>query len=456
MVITTEVEVKLVGTSVKRYESLGYIIPRAKNSIGKMTIEKGAKIKVKVEDLSVGSHTLVFVKCDCKDCTTPIIKPIKWQDYLKGVKDDGNYYCNKCSLYLFGTKKAMKTKLSKSISFYAWCLEHNFEEVINRWDLELNNGIKPSEISFKTKKKYWFKCPKGIHNSELQTIVGFTDGQIGSINCNACNSFGQWGIENICEDFLEKYWDYNLNDIDPFSISYGSSKKVWVKCLKIDYHGSSNIECKSFVSGTRCSYCGNHKVHPMESLGILFPEVLNIWSDKNNKTPYEYTHHSGQEVWWKCPDGKHEDYFRSVCHSNIQGFRCPLCVRERKESILQEKVRRYLETFNCKILHEYGCTIECINPKTRHILPYDNEIKDYKLIIEVNGSQHYKENSGTWFSKNFDLHKIQLHDRYKRLYARSCTYNYLEIPYWTDNKKEEYKKLIDDKILEIQQLNNIS
>ena len=43
----------------------------------------------------------------------------------------------------------------------------------------------------------------------------------------------------------------------------------------------------------------------------------------------------------------------------------------------------------------------------------------------------------------------KVRDRYKRIVAKSKGYNFLEIPYWTDNKKEEWKGLIDAKILQI-------
>ena len=47
-----------------------------------------------------------------------------------------------------------------------------------------------------------------------------------------CNSFAYWGIDNICDDFLEKYWDYERNTVDPWNVAYGSNKKVWINHSK--------------------------------------------------------------------------------------------------------------------------------------------------------------------------------------------------------------------------------
>jgi hypothetical protein len=48
--------------------------------------------------------------------------------------------------------------------------------------------------------------------------------------------------------------------------------------------------------------------------------------------------------------------------------------------------------------------------------------------------------------------KESWYDRYKRMYAKNKGYYYLEIPYWTDNNKADWKMLINNKLNEI--LNN--
>ncbi len=267
-------------------------------------------------------------------------------------------------------------------------------------------------------------------------------------------SFAQWGIDNIDIDFLEKYWDYSKNDISPWKVSYRSTKKVWIKCQDVDYHESFEIPCCVYNSEnvkSGCPYCVGFKTHPLDSLGKTLDgkNLLCLWSNKNNKSPFTFPPHSQEEVWWKCKDDIHKDYKRSVKSSNRYDFRCPECSRERGESILQEKVRLYINEFEYTISHENNCSIIPINPKTNFPMPFDNEILELKLIIEVHGRQHYFEESGIWFDENYDLQKRKLYDKYKKDYALSQGYFYLEIPYWTDDEEETWKKLIDDKIKEI-------
>ncbi|WP_455717754.1 zinc-ribbon domain-containing protein, partial [Anaerosporobacter sp.] len=300
-----------------------------------------------------------------------------------------------------------------------------------------------------------FTCPTGVHESEQKNIFNVVNNGEHLICC-ACNSFAQWGINEIGEDFLIKYWDYKKNNIDPWIISTGSKKKIWIKCQKKDYHGSYETSCFNFTNGRRCSYCHTFKLHKHDSLGYLYPEVFNIWSELNTKTPYEYSPNSNQKVWWRCVDNKHEDFKREIAYSTKHEFSCRYCIKESNESKLQKKVRLYLsDKLKYELNHELNCTILPVNPKTKCPLPFDNEVIKLKLIIEVHGIQHYEACGLHNFNVNRynitpeqSLCQRRLYDRYKKFIAEHNGYSYLEIPYWTENDKS-YMRLIDDKIDEI-------
>lgn len=446
--ITTKVIINLTSKTIPWCEEKGYDIPRKIDKRKRLTVPKGSIIEVNVVDLPESSKVKVKIKCDC--CNK--IKDISYGDYNRRKKDDDTYYCNSCALNGY----------KQRITFEQWCLDNlekeESKEILSRWDYE-KNKCNPIDISYGehgiNNKGYWFKCNhNNNHKSELKSINDFTNGQRGSIRCNQCNSFAQWGIDNLGEDFLEKYWDYELNIINPWEIDKFSNNKIYIKCNQKLYHKSYKVSPNNFISNnSRCPYCQNKKVHPKDSLGKYIidnygEEFLNkVWSEKNKKSAFEYSPNSHSKVWWKCINSKHDDYLRSVDGSNSYGFRCSECMRERTESMLQEKTRLYLESLGYEILHENKCTLKCINPKTKYILPYDNEITELKLIIEVNGSQHYQETGWDKISNRFFQRRI--YDRYKRLYAKSQGYEYLEIPYWTDNENEEWKWLINNKINKI-------
>lgn len=449
MLLTKTVIQKWNSKTKQHYESKGYIYTKMND-----------EFEVKIEDLTQGSHVLVQVKCDCESCKSAMLPLMPYKSYLRSVRENNKYYCKACGTRLFGTEATNKTRLSKSKSFSYWLVK-NFSlkratSIISRWDYYLNQ-CSPNEVCYSSmgfnKKGYWFKCPKGIHESELQSISSLTNNKQDNINCRKCNSFAQYLIDTYGENGLNMYWDYNRNTINPWDIAKGSNIRVYIHCQKEQLHGSYKMTCSSFYAGQRCSYCSHrsNKVHKSESLGYTNPKSLNYWSYKNNNTPFDYYPYSDSLVWWKCPNCKHDDYKRSIGESNRFEFRCPTCGQERTESRLQEKVRCFLESLDYTILHENNCTIKPRNPKTNHFLRYDNEIQELKIIVEVHGQQHYEISKFHYYGDlepNEALAYQQWKDKYKKNFALSNDYYYLEIPYWTDDTKETWKVLINNKIHE--------
>jgi len=434
--ITEEVEIGLGGSNINHFEKLGYKIPKIK-SWNRLSTPKNAKILVKILDLPSNSAVKIDVLCDC--CGN-IVENIEWRKYCNSKKDD-KYYCGKCA----------KNGYKKWTSFKKWCINNNRQDLLDRWDYKLNK-LNPNEVGHSSNKFYYFKCQNNIHESELKSINGITNNK-NSTYCKLCNSFAQYLLNTYGENALRLYWDYDKNTINPWDISYGSNKEVWIKCQDRDYHGSYLVNCSNFSNNrSGCPYCNGKKVHFLDSLGSLHPESLNIWSDKNEKSPYKYTPNSGQEVWWKCPEGKHEEYFKKIQMAKVCEFRCPECTSERDESLLQEKVRLHLEKLNYNVLHEKNCTISPKNiiqhptQKRKHKLKYDNEIiiNDKHLIIEVHGIQHYEiggfhklqaKKNNTTPEQEFEYGQEK--DKFKKDYAISKGYRYLEIPYWDFNNVEQ-------------------
>lgn len=86
-------------------------------------------------------------------------------------------------------------------SLYDWCLENNRQDVLDRWDYELNN-CKPEDVGFKSNNKYYFKCNKNDnHHSELFQLNN-TMRHIEKFSCRQCKmySFGDWCKNNNRED----------------------------------------------------------------------------------------------------------------------------------------------------------------------------------------------------------------------------------------------------------------
>ena len=403
---------------------------------------------VNVNDLSKGSNYYVDVKCDGDDCKNKFSYPVTWENYLKYVKDDGKYYCSHCNKKLYNTKNNTKTRIKNGKSFEQWCIENNRQDLLDTWDYELNN-CKPSEITYSTGTKHYFKCPRGIHKSELKYIHSVKS-QKPNTHCIKCNSFAQWGIDSLGEDFLEKYWDYEKNDglgIDPWEISFQSNKTIYINCQEKDYHGSYSIICWCFYKGGRCGYCNGKKVHPLDSLGKVLEDkgLLHLWSDKNKKSPYEYAPFSNKYVWWKCSEGKHKDFYRFA--SNFSCTECQYSKGENEISIFL--LKKYLtritkieynklsnELKNNKLYYIPQMKFKKLKGINNGLLSYDFYIPKLNLLIEYQGEQHERYIPG--FHKNKkDFDKQLEHDRRKKEYTQIHNINLLEIWYYDFDRIEE-------------------
>jgi len=437
--LTKEVEVGLNNVTIKHYESLGNEIPRIKNRNGKWVTPRGTKIMVKVEDLKDGSHAKVDIKCDgCKK----ILKH-EWRRYKTQKKEDDTYFCHKC----------VNNGCKKFISFEEWCINNNHEDYLNRFDLELND-CKPFEISFATNKKYYFKCPRCLHESELKKVSTFTRPERKNAyeRCEKCRSFAQVAIDRIGKDFLEKYWDFEKNVVNPWEITFGNSfTSIYIKCLEKDYHDSYNTTPASFLDGNRCPYCRMLKVHELDSLGALFPDALLMWSDKNLKDAYKYAPFAGDEVWWKCHNSKHEDYLRKIGASNIYDFRCPECHYSKGENKIEEwlndkflKISQKdfdnLDNFTLWENEYYLSQIKfdgLVGLGGRK-LSYDFYLPQYNLLIEYQGEYH-DGTAGNQTEKDFEKQKE--HDKRKKKYAKNNNIKLLEIWYWN---YDNIDKILDE------------
>ena len=145
----------------------------------------------------------------------------------------------------------MARPMSKSL--YDWCIENDRQDILELWDYT-SNKVSPKDVGYASHKECFFKCPRGLHESEEKIIYVLANGRT-ELRCNCCNSFGQYLIDNYGENALEKYWDYEKNrNLNPFEIARCSNKiKVWIKCQEDEIHGSYFVNSLIIFSSLSCN-----------------------------------------------------------------------------------------------------------------------------------------------------------------------------------------------------------
>jgi len=248
------------------------------------------------------------------------------------------------------------------------------------------------------------------------------------------NSIAQYLINTYGENAIEIYLDCKKNKqlgLNPWKISCGSNVKIWANCIHTNYHESYSIAASSIKRGRDCPYCAGRKVHPFDSLGKILEDegLLNIWSKKNEKSPYEYPRHGREKVWFICiDDTTHEDYFRSISNAIRYKFRCPECQWSKGET----SISIYLN--KAKIIFESQKPYIGLTGINGGSLSYDFYLPfPYNILIEYQGEQHEKptdfRGEGIEIAKK-RFKNQEIHDKLKKEYCRLNDIELLEIWYY--------------------------
>lgn len=280
--LTKEVEVNLAGVNVKHFESLGYTIPRIKNKYGEMVCPQNTKLKVKTEDLKLGSTCKVTVQCD--ECSK--IYDMKYNFYVKH-NHNGKIYCRHC-----------KSKVLCS-GANAWNYNPNRsdEERIRRSSDYIN-----FTKAVLARDEYTCQCckKKSCADLEVHHLYGFAEfpqyriDQTQAISlCKNCHSaFHNWhglnyGYANkgkCTREQYEEWYGKTLNELKEYNGTLISTRKVY--CIDNDtVYDSAEIakNALNIYSRSQIYKVCNHKQHTTCGLHFLWYDEYLTMSEQEIK-----------------------------------------------------------------------------------------------------------------------------------------------------------------------------
>lgn len=381
-----------------------------KNTINPYLISRRNDKKVYIKCTKTNYHNSTLMSC---------------ANFTKG---DRCSYCN-------------RRKIHPKDSFAQYHIDNTDKDFLEKYWSD-KNILNPWNISSSCAKKIWIKCQEKDHHDDYMTSCdSFTRG----CRCPQCcnfqgnvhpkDSFAQWGIDNLGNDFLEKYWSIK-NTQNPFELSKYTQKKVWAKCQNKNYHEDYMISCDNFVNGSRCPYCSHNsgKVHPKDSFGYLYPEKAKYWSSRNYKSPNEVASFSNKKFWFICENCGGE-FKRSLNSLNQRDdiVSCSSCSSSKGE----HKIKTVCVKYNVNNIpqKEFKGLVGLRGGN----LSYDFYLPKYNLLIEYQGKQHecvveYFHNKKNNFERQLE------HDRIKFNYAINNGIDILYIYHWQYNEIEEILK----------------
>ena len=271
------------------------------------------------------------------------------------------------------------------------CYEKSFasHEKSKYWSKK--NEINPRKVFKSSNKKYWFDCNCG---HDFESALCTTTGN-NTWCCYCCNPSKQLCENEKCQMCFEKsfashekskYWS-KKNEIDPRKVFKSSNKKYWFNC-NCGHEFKSCLDSIT-LNNTWCYYCcnpskqlcENEKCQMCFEKSFASHEKSKYWSKKNEINPRKAFKSSHTKYWFTCIYG-HE--FNS-CLNNIteNNSWCILCINKTEKKLYEKLIQLYPN-----IISQFRVDW-CKNIITSRFLPFDFVLKEQKIIIELDGPQHF-------------------------------------------------------------------
>ena len=228
------------------------------------------------------------------------------------------------------------------------------------------------------------------------------------------NSFASY--DGVTPEGNPKVECWSSNNVShPRNVFRNSNTKFKFVCCKCHHEFESRLN--DIVNGHFCPYCAGQKLCNNEDCTLCLdnsfasydgvtPEgnpKVGCWSSNNNLIPRNVFRNSTTKFKFVCCKCDHE--FESTLNNIVNGNWCPCC-KNKSEQILLSYLK---QSFPHKILHQFKASW-CKNLKTDKHLPFDFCIESLKIIIELDGDQHFRQVSN-WESpernKDRDLYKMK-------------------------------------------------
>jgi len=354
-----------------------------------------------------------------------------------------NIYRNKWCSYCVNKKICTNNKCNI-------CFEKSFASHPRAVYWSTKNILKPREVAKCDNKKYYFNCNECKH--ELYIVL---NGLKGDKWCKYCTNQSLCN-NNDCKICFEKsfashskavFWS-NKNKLNPRDVIKGTESMYFFDCIECNHTFESRLYL--ITKGGWCNYCRStsNMLCDNKDCKICFDKSFashpkaKYWSKKNKITPREVKKCSNQRFIFNCDECNNE-FDGHLGNITICNNWCPKCVNK-TEKILFNELKQYYSTLEHQFRVDW-----CKNKKLNIFWPFDFVISDLKIIIELDGEQHFTQVS-SWKSPEV----AQERDIYKMKCANKNGYSVIRILQddvfnnkydWLNELKSHIEKITCDK-----------
>jgi very-short-patch-repair endonuclease len=305
----------------------------------------------------------------------------------------------------------------------------------------IRNTLKPNQLALNSHKKFWFDCECGHpFESSLLNINKGNNWCPYCYNRKLCGNCDKCYQKSFASHPKSIYWS-DKNEIKPNEVFRGTDRKKFIfNCDKCPHTFEMNL--KDITSkGHWCSYCSHQKLCQDKKCEMCLDNSFA----SVDRSKYLHDKSINTRMLFKSTNKKFK-FDCDICNkvftcqlSDItRGVWCSFCVNKTEKILFDNLVEKY-----DSLKRQYKVDW-CKN--TKH-LPFDFVIEERKIIIELDGKQHF-EQIGNWQS----LEKNREIDIYKMKCANENKFSIIRI-LQKDVYKNKYNWL-DELICNIEKITN--
>lgn len=298
-------------------------------------------------------------------------------------------------------------------------------------DNKINN---PRNIFKCCNKKFEFECNNCNHIFDCKISNITTNNRW----CPYCANKKICDNENCDLCFKKSFASHEKSEYivdkiknNPRYIFKGSEKIIEFKCHECNHNFESMIG-NITLHNTWCSYCANKKICDDENCDLCYEksfashkksiywsnencnscyeksfashEKSKFWSKKNVEIPRNIFKGSHTKYWFDCKDCK-SSFYSSINQITGRNTWCPKCMFKTQKILFKFLNKNYTNIIP-EFKDDWTKSIELNSDKYYR---FDFLLKNYNIIIELDGEQHFSQVS-SWKSPeetaNIDIYKM--------------------------------------------------
>lgn len=297
----------------------------------------------------------------------------------------------------------------------------------------INNNATPRQTFKSSNFKYKFNCD--VCNHEFEMILYCVSGMdnwcqycAGRKLCNDYENCMDCFNKSFAAHDRSQYWSPK-NNKNPRDVFISESTEYLFIC-EICSHEFKKRPNTINIRDSWCPYCCystaalcSNDCAQCFNKSFASHERSKYWSNKNNISPRLVCKTTHKKYVFKC-ENDHE-FVTSVASITNMNSWCPKCLNKTEKKLLKFLNDNYKITYQPKFDW-------CRNPDTNRELPFDFLLNEYKIIIELDGGQHFKQ-VRNWLPPE----EQQKRDLFKMNLANNYGYTIIRIfqeDVWDDNE----------------------